>query len=147
MSSKKSKSSKSSKSNSFGSPCKKGKTRSGKPITKKRCCNTKKDRLCHFKKNIDLSTMRKEYKQYKNLEKKLRNESYSPNTHVNKIRQTRALREQWLQKYYRDECRDCDGDGVNHEGAIMWLDRRIGDITRKQRSNKSHSTRRNNSNF
>lgn len=108
------------------------------------CCDSKKNQGCHFKKGINFSQMNKDYKTYKDIEKKMsaskeKVSSVSNSARTQKLRYLKEAREKWLNTYYKPECHLCDGNGINHNGYIEYLKKRI--LRRTQKTRNTHKTR------
>ena len=100
------------------------------------CCDRKKDKACHFKDNINFDQMRKEHDLYKFLEKKLQKHKNDilnslSEEEIDLLQHVKNMREDWLNKYYRPECRKCDNKGINHDGYLRYLNRHYNNVTRK----------------
>ena len=99
------------------------------------CCDRKISRSCHFKDGIDFNKMRNDYHDYKEYESKYRDQAKT-NTFI--MKKIINMREKWLHKYYRPECRKCDNNGINHDGYIQ----NLNDSIRKQVPRTASKTRR-----
>ena len=114
------------------------------------CCDRKEDRSCHFRPDIDYERMREEHQAYKQLERKLpkqkKNISESMrDDEIELLKKVKLMRETWLKKYYRPECRKCDNKGINHDGYLNYLQKHVDKMTRRKPKPKGNNQTRRNS--
>ena len=109
----------------------------GKP---QKCCNRKKNNLCHFKEkwqNIYRNTKKEEWKtdwnRYHGLQNQLQKQgrNYEILTHEEKkiYKEIISLREEWMNKYYKSECYTCDGGCVSHQNHIDEMKKKVANDT------------------
>ena len=104
------------------------------------CCDRKEDRACHFKSGINFDDMRREHDLYKFMEAKIPKKNKDivqtlNDDEIELLKHVKNMREDWLNKYYRPECRKCDNKGINHDGYLRYLNRHYNNVTRKRYTN------------